>query len=167
MGQAFTGVGAIDPRLNSFGALDARLSALFQAWKKADAPPTRVKPLPLQIVHGAFQLARLSPAPLAHAAADCLVVAFYFLLRPGEFAGTPKAQPMTYSGSKTWVSGLATAAWTSSHVHWRICWSRPLRPSLLRRRRMECAVRPSAMAALVTPSFVPSFASLPVPTTYG
>ena len=90
VGQAFTGVGALDPRLNAFGALDARLSALFRAWKKADPPPSRVNSLPLQIVHGAFQLARLSPEPVAAAAADCLVVAFYFLLRPGEYAGTPK-----------------------------------------------------------------------------
>ena len=35
--------------------------------------------------------ARLSPSPLAHASADCLVVAFYSLLRPGEYAGTPKS----------------------------------------------------------------------------
>ena len=90
VGQAFAGVGALDPRLNSFGAVDVRLSALFTAWKKADTPPTRVKPLPLQIVHGAFHVARLSPSPLAHAAADCMVVAFYFLLRPDEYAGTPK-----------------------------------------------------------------------------
>ncbi|KAI2493227.1 hypothetical protein MHU86_21301 [Fragilaria crotonensis] len=60
------------------------------AWKKADPPPTRVKPLPLQVVHGASQLALLSGTPLALAAADCMVVAFYFLLRPGEYAGAPK-----------------------------------------------------------------------------
>ena len=90
MGQAFPGVRALDPHLNAFGALDSRLSAMFRAWKKADPPPTRVKPLPLQVVHGAFQLARLSPEPVAAAAADCLVVAFYFLLRPGKYAGTPR-----------------------------------------------------------------------------
>jgi hypothetical protein len=90
VGQAFARVGAIDPRLNAFGVVDVRLSSLFQAWKKADPPPTRVKPLPLQIVHGAFQLALLSGTPLALAAADCMVVAFYFLLRPGEYAGAPK-----------------------------------------------------------------------------
>ena len=90
MGQAFARVGALDPRLNHFGDVDVRLSSLFTAWKKADAPPSRVKPLPLQIVHGAYHVARLSPSPLAHAAADCMVIAFYFLLRPGEYAGTPK-----------------------------------------------------------------------------
>ena len=90
VGQTFAGVGAVDPRLNTFGVVDVRLSALFQAWKKSDPPPTRVKSLPLQVVHGAFQLARLVRTSLADAAADCLVVAFYFLLRPGEYAGAPK-----------------------------------------------------------------------------
>lgn len=92
VGQAFAGLGAPDPRLNQFGALDFRLTALLGAWKKADAPPTRIKPLPLQLVHAAITIAHRDGTPLAQCAAECLVVGFYFLLRPGEYTGVPRHQ---------------------------------------------------------------------------
>lgn len=92
MGQAFAGLGAPDPRLNQHGALDFRLTALLKAWQKADAPPARIKPLPLQLVHTAIRLAQADGTPLARSAADCLVIGFYFLLRPGEYAGVPRHQ---------------------------------------------------------------------------
>ena len=44
--QAFAGVGAVNPRLSTFGVVDIRLSALFQAWKKADPSDTRQTPPP-------------------------------------------------------------------------------------------------------------------------
>lgn len=90
MGQTFARMGSPDPRLNQFGVVDLRLSTLYQAWRKADAPPTRVKPLPLGIVRGAVRLAHAAATPVALAAADCLTIAFYFLLRPGEYAGSPR-----------------------------------------------------------------------------
>ena len=92
VGQAFARMGAIDPRLNAFGVVDIRLSSLLRAWKKADPPPSRVKPLPTSIVHGAVQLARAANTPASLAAADCLTIAFYFLLRPGEYAGAPRSR---------------------------------------------------------------------------
>ena len=90
MGQTFSRMGSPDPRLNQFGVVDMRLTTLYQAWKKSDEPPTRVKPLPMGIVRGAALLAHAAATPIALAAADCLILAFYFLLRPGEYAGTPK-----------------------------------------------------------------------------
>ena len=90
VGQAFAGLGAPDPRLNRFGDLDIRLTSLLHAWKKADAPPARVKPLPLQLVHAAVRIARTAATAIALSAADCLVIGFYFLLRPGEYAGAPR-----------------------------------------------------------------------------
>ncbi len=89
VGQTFARMGARDPRLNSFGDVDIRLTSLYRAWKKDDAPPTRVKPLPISLVHGAVHLARTANTPVTLAAANCLTIAFYFLLRPGEYAGTP------------------------------------------------------------------------------
>jgi hypothetical protein len=41
VGQAFTRVGAVFPRLNAFVIVDARLSALFQAWKRRTPSDTR------------------------------------------------------------------------------------------------------------------------------
>ena len=89
--QAFTRVGAVDPRLNTFGEVDYRLHALFHSWKKSDPPPLRVKPLPLLVLRHAHRLAASTPSTSpTHVAGDCLLLAFYFLLRPGEYSGTPQ-----------------------------------------------------------------------------
>ena len=92
MAQTFTRVGAVDPRLNVFGELDYRLQAVLRTWKKADPPPTRVKPLPMLVLRRAHRLAEanLQVSPRLFAAGDCLLLAFYFLLRPGEYSGTPR-----------------------------------------------------------------------------
>ena len=90
--QTFTRVGAVDPRLNVFGELDYRLQAVLRTWKKADPPPTRVKPLPMLVLRRAHTLAEanLTVSPRLFAAGDCLILAFYFLLRPGEYSGAPR-----------------------------------------------------------------------------
>lgn len=91
VGQAYAGMGAPDPRLNTHGDVDFRLTTLFQSWKKDDAPPVRVKPLPLSVVARVWAHAQLESCRMAaQAAADCLVLGFYFLLRPGEYLGAPK-----------------------------------------------------------------------------
>ena len=92
MAQAFTRVGAVDPRLNVFGEIDYRLQAVLRTWKKVDPPPTRVKPLPMLVLRRAHRLAEsnLQVSPRLFSAGDCLILAFYFLLRPGEYSGTPR-----------------------------------------------------------------------------
>ena len=89
MGQAYTALGSPDPRLNPHGHVDFRLTALFSAWKRHDEPPTRVKPLPLSVVATVAHMATQEGTPMALASADCLVIGFYFLLRPGEYTGSP------------------------------------------------------------------------------
>ena len=89
MGQAYARLGALDPRLNPHGQLDFRLTSLYQAWSKADDPPSRVKPLPMGLLHNTVLLAHAENTPEALAAADCLVIGYFFLLRPGEYIGFP------------------------------------------------------------------------------
>ena len=89
MGQAHARLGAPDPRLNALGNLNFRLSSLLRAWAKADAPPQRVKPHPLPVVAQVWNLAQGENTPLATAAASCLIMGFFFLLRPGEYLGSP------------------------------------------------------------------------------
>ena len=43
-------------------------------------------------MHAAVHLATTVDRPLSLSAADCLVIGFYFLLRPGEYAGVPRHQ---------------------------------------------------------------------------
>jgi hypothetical protein len=87
VGQAFAGLEAPDPCLNQYGDIDFCLTSLLNAWKKADAPPARIKPLPLHLVYAAVCLAWEVSTALALSAADCLVVGFYFLLCPCQILG--------------------------------------------------------------------------------
>ena len=89
MGQAYARMGTHDPRLNSHGEVDMRLTSLYRAWKRDDEPPKRVKPLPLTVVSQVNSAAQHESTASALAAADCLVLGFYFLLRPGEYLGVP------------------------------------------------------------------------------
>jgi hypothetical protein len=77
--------------MNAHGTLDFRLAALFQGWTKADPPPSRVKPLPVTLLTQVVTMAHQENTPAAFAAAECLTVGFYFMLRPGEYLGVPNA----------------------------------------------------------------------------
>ena len=92
VGQAFTGLGAADPRLTTAGDVDRRLANLLRAWHNADDPPDRVQPLTLPALRQALELADADPSPALLAAADCAALAFFFLLRPGEYAGIPRSR---------------------------------------------------------------------------
>ena len=77
-------MGAKDPRLDHAGKQDFRLARMYAAWKKVDDPPSRVEPVPMQILLRAAELA--GPSTRDQATMDCIWIAFYFLLRPGEYA---------------------------------------------------------------------------------
>ena len=54
------------------------------AWKKLDDPPARVEPVPMVILLRAAALC--TDCDRDNATIDCIWMAFYFLLRPGEYA---------------------------------------------------------------------------------
>ena len=82
--QKFPSLGAVDPRLDKAGKQDFRLTRMYSAWKKVDSPPKRVEPVPMTILLRAAELASTSTRD--QATIDCIWMAFYFLLRPGEYA---------------------------------------------------------------------------------
>jgi hypothetical protein len=92
VGQAFSTLGCVDPRLTTSGKLDIRLSRQLSAYKKEDPPPHRVKPIPLPIIGYAADMCRLANTPYSNALADMLLLGFYFLLRPGEYARTTNTE---------------------------------------------------------------------------
>ena len=59
------------------------IAQLQAAWIKEDPPPSRVKPIPIQLVRHAVSLLDLHD-PLQAAIADALVIGFFYMLRPGE-----------------------------------------------------------------------------------
>ena len=78
------GMGAKDPRLDERGKHDFRLRRMYNAWSKVDDPPKRVDPVPMAILMRAQTLA--SSSIQDSAIMDSIWMAFYFLLRPGEYA---------------------------------------------------------------------------------
>jgi hypothetical protein len=56
------------------GELDIRLTSLYCAWSKVDAPPGRVKPLPTTVVAQVWSLAQLKNSSTAQAAAEILAL---------------------------------------------------------------------------------------------
>jgi len=89
--QAFLQVGADDPRLNSAHKIDFRLQRTLKAWKSTDPAPDRVKPIPITVIRRIATLAQTTHAGDAAfcATADMIVIAFFFLLRPGEYTDNP------------------------------------------------------------------------------
>ena len=93
--QAFLQVGAEDPHLNSAHKIDFCLQPTLKAWKSTDPAPNRVKPIPLTVIHRIATLAQTTHAssPTYCATADMIVIAFFFLLRPGEYTDNDTSNP--------------------------------------------------------------------------
>jgi hypothetical protein len=105
MGQTFSALGTQDPRQDAHGQIDFRLQRQLRGYSRADPPPNRVKPIPIQILQHVMALAALASA--AHgtkAIADMICLAFFFLLRPGEYTGTPsETTPFTLQDVQCWI----------------------------------------------------------------
>ena len=107
-----------DPRYNLHHQIDRELKLLSKAHSKADPPPDKVKPVPIQLVRHAYQA--LLASSLAHGpvVANMLVIGYFFLLRPGEYTHDAKnnhpfrLQDVTF----TTPMGLLNAATAPEHV---------------------------------------------------
>jgi len=86
--QTFLGLGAPDPRLDYHGNIDYRLRRQMASYGKDDPPPHRVKPIPISILQHIAFVAQASQDPRHATIADMITIAFYFLLRPGEYTGS-------------------------------------------------------------------------------
>ncbi|KAL7475517.1 LOW QUALITY PROTEIN: hypothetical protein ACHAW6_001427, partial [Cyclotella cf. meneghiniana] len=84
--QMFLHMGAQDPWLNDVGKIDFRLQRMVAEWKKKDSPPCRVKPVPIRVIRHIAYLAQHSTSSNSFlvADADMIIIAFFFLLWPGD-----------------------------------------------------------------------------------
>jgi hypothetical protein len=88
MGQTYRQLGTRDFRLDKFtGQFDFRLQRQLKAFEKNDPTPTRVKPVPLQLLQHIVTTAHKSThtSDANKAIADKACLAFFHLLRPGEY----------------------------------------------------------------------------------
>ena len=89
VGQTMASLGSKDLRRDSSGRIDFRIQRQISSFHKTDSPTTRVKPVPVTFLTYLLDLAlRPTLVPGRQAVTDMIVVAFYFLLRPGEYSGT-------------------------------------------------------------------------------
>jgi hypothetical protein len=101
-------MGANDPRLNSALKTDFRIARMLAAWKREDPPANRVKPIPIAVIRRAAYLAQHLPASaeLLRATADMIIIAFFFLLRPGEYTDSKSdTTPFTLGNVQLAIGG--------------------------------------------------------------
>jgi hypothetical protein len=80
---------------------------MLAGYTRTDNPPNRVKPIPVPILRHAMQLAVLSGSAFDLAVADMTCLAFFFLLRPGEYTGTaPTSHPFLLQDVRFFMGNL-------------------------------------------------------------
>jgi hypothetical protein len=92
--KTFTELGAPDPRLNTHGKIDARLSNLYKGMTNRDPPPNRVKPCPIQVLHHAQAIVTAAPTVESSATMDMGWTGYFYLLRTGEHVKTSDNKPL-------------------------------------------------------------------------
>ena len=82
-------MGLPDPRLDRNNKVDFRLQRMLSTYSKQDPPPNRVKPVPIAVIRRIFAVANTCIDPVSVCLADMIGLAFFFLLRPGEYTDSP------------------------------------------------------------------------------
>ena len=77
-------LGSKDPRMTSTGNIDGRLQLKFRCYSRQDPPPSWVKPIPVKVLRRLACMAAASNDQELQAVADMIIIAFFFLLWPGE-----------------------------------------------------------------------------------
>jgi hypothetical protein len=113
VGQTLASVGAEDPRIALDGKTEFRLGRQLRAYSKADPPPSRVKPVPIQVVHQAINQAYAHDHVESLAVINMIIIAFFFLMRPGEHtAPTGENTPFTIRDIQLYVGPTRYSALT-------------------------------------------------------
>ena len=109
-------LGKADPRtLAGSGTIDPRIARQLRGYHNQDPPPSRLKPIPLPILHGAYDIATAAGDAESLAAADMMWLAFFFLLRPGEYTDTTKcSHPFRIQDVGLWINNTPIQYVTAS-----------------------------------------------------
>ena len=104
IGQTLAMLGSPDPRQNQHGDIDFRLQRQLRGYARTDAPPNRVKPVPIEVIRHLLAVAFQQHDPPAQAIADMICLAYFFLLRPGEYTGNPSnTTPFTLADVQCYI----------------------------------------------------------------
>ena len=61
---------------------------MWAAYTRDDPSPKRVKPILIRVLRHVFQMASATRVPFITGISDMITLAFFFLLRPGEYTVT-------------------------------------------------------------------------------
>jgi hypothetical protein len=103
IGQTYRSVGAPDIRLDTFGAIDFRVTRQLRSYGKEDPPPDRVKPVPIQVIVAVLVTAYATADAGSQCVADLCCIGFFFLLRPGEHTYAPDNRPFHLADVKLFI----------------------------------------------------------------
>ena len=107
VGQTLVSVGSPDPRLTSTNRMDFRLTRMWAAYKREDPPPRRVKPIPIRVLRHVANMATASGDPFTMAISDMITLAYFFLLRPGEYTATASdTTPFTLNDVQLFIGSV-------------------------------------------------------------
>ena len=84
--------GQQNPLVNSQGVYTQKIKQLLNGFRKFDPPPKRKLAIPLSVPVWLLKRGLSSTDPLHAAVGDLVIIAFYFLLRPGEYTFSPPAE---------------------------------------------------------------------------
>ena len=90
VGQAFSMVGALDPRLNAYGKMDYRITRVVRFWKNEDGPSRRKRPVPKVVIIELTRHAQATRTQQQLAVSDLVWIGFYWMLRPSEYVYTTR-----------------------------------------------------------------------------
>ncbi|GFH50587.1 hypothetical protein CTEN210_07063 [Chaetoceros tenuissimus] len=77
---------------------------MIKSYKKKDPPPNRVKPVPRSVIRQIAQIAFSGNSFNQHATADMIIIAFFFLLRPGEYSySNTDSDPFLLADVQFWI----------------------------------------------------------------
>ena len=84
-------MGNNDPRLNSALKTDFCIGNMLVAWKIEDLPANNVNTIPILFIRHITYITQHLPAGAERlrATADMIIIAFFFLVRPGEYTDVP------------------------------------------------------------------------------
>jgi hypothetical protein len=117
VGQAFTSVGADDPRLTVTGQHEFRLGRQLRGYTREDPPPDRVKPIPVLVIYHATSLAQQHNTVEALAVTHMLCITFFFLCRPGEYTAPNGTNAPFRLADVTFYVGARWVAASSATAH--------------------------------------------------
>jgi hypothetical protein len=107
--QTYTLLGKRDPRWTvGSNTTDIRLSRQLKGYAHHDSPPSRVKPIPLPVLQEATSLALAVGDPTSCAIIDMMWIAFFFLLRPGEYTCPSQySHPFRFEDVQLWCGSAS------------------------------------------------------------